>query len=141
MLKSISHFVGDLDFGEVFQGGLGSLRRSLFRPSVWGGKPVSLVFSLVSRYSLKPLKFWIVAAKRLVFCVKARERHCHKSLKIDWTHFVFVSINIQRIPNIEYHESSNSCPDCDIERVMEVVADARKGDPEGQAQQARLRRN
>ena len=52
-----------------------------------------------------------------------------------------VSINIQRIPNIEYHESSNSCPDCDIERVMEVVADAGEGNQEGQAQEARLRQN
>jgi len=36
------------------------------------------------------------------------------------------------------HEYSNKCPNSNIERVMEVVADSGEGDPEGQGQQACL---
>ena len=37
-----------------------------------------------------------------------------------------------------YHEAANECPNDDIERMVEIVTDPRKGDPEGHAQQDRL---
>ena len=48
--------------------------------------------------------------------------------------------NIIMYEKKNYHEDSNKCADSDVKGVVEVVADAGEGDPEGEAHQAGLLR-
>ena len=76
---------------------------------------------------------WIKATKHRLLLAKARKGHCHNTLKKT------ISLNPQSLMNdMFYHEGANECPNDDIQGMVEIIADPRKGDPEGHAQQDRL---